>query len=154
MKNLKILVAVCFLSMLTSCGTIKETTTSTETTTVQDNKRGRSNQVNTEGRTKTTNSPQMTSEKIEVKEDVRVAEAREKARLQEMYSALDMDEVQISRFESEWGRAAGNWKRSNRNASMNTFERVEYQDRILKNILDEAQFETYQEWARENPIPD
>lgn len=155
MKNLKTLMAVGFLAVLTTCGTTKEVPDVDNTATKQETNRGRSNQENSAKRTKTTNSPQMSSEKTAASTDtVENNDALDTARLQEMYSSLNMDETQIKRFESDWGRSTSVWKRSNRNKSMNNFEKVEYQDRILKNILDESQFEAYQEWARENPMTD
>lgn len=155
MKKIKTLFAVGFLAVLTSCGTTKDVATKDSTAIKQESNRGRSNQGDTSGRTKTTNSPQMSSEKTADSTDtVENNDALDTARLQEMYSSLNMDENQIKRFESDWGRSTSVWKRSNRNKSMNNFEKVEYQDRILKNILDESQFEAYQEWARENPMTD
>lgn len=70
--------------------------------------------------------------------------------LREMYTALNMTNDQIKTFESQWRREVDTWRASNRNSSMNHYERVEKQDRILKDILDESQFEEYQQWAREH----
>lgn len=152
MINLRTFLAVGFLAVLTSCGTTKETTQ--PVATKQETNRGRSNQDNTSGRTKTTTSPKFSSEKAATATSIRNDEARDKAKMQEMYTSLSMNDDQIERFESEWARSTGNWKRSNRNKTMNNFERVEYQDRILRNILDESQFDAYQEWARANPARD
>lgn len=158
MKKIKTLLAVGFLAILTSCGTTQQTTnkdnTKDITTAKQVNNRGRSNQDNIEGRTKTENSPQLSTGRAATSETVRNIDAIDKARMQDMYSSLNMNKEQVERFENEWKSSTDTWKRSNRNKSMNSFERVEYQDRILKNILDESQFETYQEWARENPMRD
>lgn len=151
MKNLKTLMAVGFLAVITSCSTTKQTTDAQATANKQENNRGRSNQENTIERTKTTNSAQFPTERTASSENTRNNDAVDTARMQEMYSSLKMDDSQIKRFESEWGSSTSAWKKSNRNKTMNNFERVEYQDRILKNILDESQFESYQEWARENP---
>lgn len=158
MKKIKTLLAVGFLALLTSCGTTQQTTnkdnTKDTTAAKQENNRGRSNQDNIEGRTKTENSSQLSKGRAATSETVRNNEALDKTRMQEMYSSLKMDEDQVERFEHEWRQSTGSWKRSNRNRAMNNYERVEYQDRILKNILDESQFEAYQEWARENPMKD
>jgi hypothetical protein len=76
--------------------------------------------------------------------------AKEEARMQKMYSNLNMNDDQISRFESEWKASENSWNSTNRNKAMNNFERTESQDRILKEILDDAQFKKYQQWARDN----
>ncbi|WP_026452694.1 hypothetical protein [Aequorivita capsosiphonis] len=150
MKNLRTLLAVGFLAVLTSCGTTKQTADASSVST--ETNRGRSNQ--TTERTKTEKSPQFSSERSETSETVRNSETVDNARIQQMYTALDMNKDQISRYENEWKRSTGAWKSKNRNKNMNSFEKTEYQDRIMKNILDESQFEAYQEWARENPITD
>ncbi|WP_310990998.1 hypothetical protein [Aequorivita marina] len=154
MKTLQTLLVISFLAVLTACGPTKEPTSTDAKTAKVENNRGRSNQGISKGRTKTTNAPDFSSDNVTDSEAVRNNEERNKARMQEMYSTLNMDEAQIKRFENEWKRSTGAWKRSNRNQSMNNFEKVEYQDRILSNILDEAQFEAYREWARENPMTD
>ncbi len=180
MKKIKTLFAVGFLAILTSCGTTQQTTTKNTTAVKQENNRGRSNQDNIEARTKTETSPQLSTKRAATSETVRNVEQRtktdnspqlstgravssetvrnidatDKARIQKMYSSINMNEEQVARFENEWKNSMGNWKRSNRNKTMNSFERVEYQDQILKNILDESQFDAYQEWARENPLKD
>lgn len=174
MKNLKTLFAVVFLAILTSCGTTKETTKdATKSSTVStETNRGRSNQSvdrsnqtvdrtnQTVDRTKTDTSQNSSSGKsitaanTKASDDARNIEAADKARMEKMYSSLNWDEEQISRFENEWKNSTNQWKRSNRGKTMNSFERTEYQDRIMKDILDDDQFGQYQEWARENPIID
>lgn len=152
MKNLMTLLAIGTLAILTSCGGSKNATT-TET---QNSNRGRSNTemgaVNrgneTTGRTvgRTTQNTRATSSTIGRRED------SERTRTQQMYTDLKLNDAQINRFEREWKTAEANWKRSNRNGTMNAFERTENQDRIMRDILDDNQFQHYQEWARENPI--
>lgn len=157
MKKIQTLFAVGFLAVLTSCGTTQQTTKNENSSVKVENNRGRSNQQmqeNTVGRTKTETSPQLSSEKKTRAESVRNSDSPDNARNQLMYTSLNMKEEQVERFENEWKNATGTWKRSNRNKSMNSFEKVEYQDRILKNILDESQFEAYRTWARENPMKD
>ncbi len=149
MINLRTLFAVGFMAVLTSCGTTQDVTADKQAGT-----RGRSNQEITTGRTKTTTSPEFSSERTVTSTTTRNDDARYKANLKNMYSSLNMNEDQIKRFENEWGSSTSAWKRSNRNKTMNSFERTEYQDRILKGILDETQFEAYREWARENPMTD
>lgn len=150
MKNLRTLLAVGFLAVLTSCSTTKQTADTTSVST--ETNRGRSNQ--TVERTKKTSSPDFSREKSISSEAVRNTENLDEARAQKMYSSLKMDKNQTIRYENEWKRSMGAWKSNNRNKNMNSFEKTEYQDRIMKNILNETQFASYQEWARENPITD
>lgn len=156
MKNLTTLLAVGFLAVLTSCSTTKQTADASSVSS--ETNRGRSNQ--TIERTKTENTPKFSSDRssssdnANISDNIKNTEATDMARMEEMYSSLDMNKEQITRYEKEWKSSIGAWKRSNRGKTMNSFERTEYQDRIMKNILNETQFETYQKWARENPITD
>jgi hypothetical protein len=61
-----------------------------------------------------------------------------------------MSEDQINRFESEWKSATSSLGSNNSNQNLNSFERTEIQDRILKGILNKAQFAKYQQWAINN----
>lgn len=159
MKNLRTLLAVGFLAIMTSCSTTKQTTTDsvdsstrqTTTKTVEGN-RGRSNQNIDQAQTN--NSRQITSKRVSTTGAVRNNEAFYRERNQNMYKTLNLDDTQITRFENDWRNSTNTWKRGNRKKEMNSFERTEYQDRIMKDILDKEDFEAYQEWARENPITD
>lgn len=159
MKNLRTLLAVGFLAFMTSCNTTKQTTTDsvdrstrqTTTKTVEGN-RGRSNQDISQNQS--TNSRQVSSKRVSSTGTARNNKALSMERNKNMYETLNLDDSQIKRFENDWKNSTNSWKRSNRNKTMNSFERTEHQDRIMKNILDDSQFQAYQEWARENPITD
>ena len=169
MKKVKIFLSVGLLSLLTACGTTQKTTTDAQTTD-----RGRSNtevinnnasttnraDANTRSASNTrttTNTKQSTATKRETSSRTssttaatRDTGALDAAKMKKMYSDLEMNDAQINSFERNWKTAMDSWKRSNRNKTMNNFERTENQDRILKEVLDEAQFEKYQQWARAN----
>lgn len=169
MKKVKIFLSVGLLSLLTACGTTQKTATDAQTTD-----RGRSNTevINNNASTKnrtdvnsrsasntrtTTNTKQSTSSKRETTSRTSSATAATRdtgaldaANMKKMYSDLGMNDAQIRSFESNWKTSMDSWKRSNRTKTMNNFERTENQDRILKEVLDEAQFEKYQQWARAN----
>ncbi|CAM3458579.1 hypothetical protein [Aequorivita lipolytica] len=151
MKNLKTLLAVGFLTLLTACGTTKPTATADTQTT---NNRGRSNTEINATTNSTTNSTtgarQTTRQNTATATAAANAEVANKAKMQKMYTDLNMDDDQINRFESEWNSSEITWKRNNRNKTMNTFERTELQDRIFRDLLNDQQFEQYQQWAREN----
>lgn len=149
------------LGLLTACGTTQSSTADTQTTN-----RGRSNTEIASTRNSTTNTRQATrttrantstrqantetSESATATTTNRNTVAMEEAKMQKMYSNLNMNAAQISRFESEWKASVNSWNSTNRNKAINSFERTESQDRILKEILDEAQFKKYQQWARDN----
>lgn len=161
MKKLRIFLSMGLLGLLTACGTTQSSTADTQTTN-----RGRSNTEIASTRNSTTNTRQATrttranTSTRQVTSETSAATtatttnqntvAMEEARIQKMYSDLEMTQEQRSRFEREWNNASENWKKSNRNKTMNSFERTEYQDQILKDILTEQQFQNYQQWAREN----
>lgn len=161
MKNLKILLAVLFMALLTACGNTKSTTNEPKATIgEQVPNRGRSNtqatsttgtvnstnetsrtrvtRTTTEGSTRTTSS----NRTIAANEIA----AAQKAKMEKMYADLNMSDDQISRFESEWKTSTGSWS----SQPMNNYERTEIQDRIMKDILNDTQFEKYQQWARDN----
>lgn len=145
MKNLKTFVAIGLIAFLTSCEATKESTSSKEPGT-----RGRVNTETPRAENSSTNSRQEAAQKTAASAVTTNPEALDEAKMRDMYSALNMSENQISRFESEWKTSTDSWKRKNRNQTMNTYERVEQQDRILREILEPSQFKSYQQWARKN----
>lgn len=161
MKKLRIFLSMGLLGLLTACGTTQNSTVDTQTTN-----RGRSNTeiastsnstTNTRQATRTTRATTSTrqantetSEATTATTANRTNVVNDEVRMQKMYSDLKMTEDQRSRFEREWKNASENWKKNNRNKTMNSFERIEYQDQILKDIFTEQQFQNYQQWAREN----
>ncbi len=161
MKKLRIFLSMGLLGLLTACGTTQSSTADIQTTN-----RGRSNTqiattsnstTNTRQATRTTRATtstrQVTTETSEATTATtanRTNVVNNEARIQKMYSDLEMTQDQRSRFEREWSNASESCKKSNRNKTMNSFERTEYQDEILKDILTEQQFQNYQQWAREN----
>jgi hypothetical protein len=159
MKKLRILFAVSTMALLTACGTTKTNTSETQT---NNSNRGRSNtQVSTNSTTATsTRQDTSTNRAVNTNRTNRANtgaavtnEAVYEARTQKMYTDLNMDPTQIGTYELNWKNAETTWKRSNRNQSMNNFERIELEDRILKDLLNDTQFTEYQAWARENAMP-
>ncbi len=148
MKNISVLLVASSLTLLTACGGTQSTTTDEKQTTT--NNRGRSNSEISATTNSTTGSRQSARQNEAAAAMASERAAEEQARMQRMYSDLDLDDGQISRFESEWKSAETAWKRSNRQKEMNNYERTELQDRIFREILDDRQFEKYQKWAREN----
>ena len=173
MKNFRIVWAVGFLALLTACGNTKSTTTEPKATIgEQAPNRGRSNtQANAETRTVTNSTTRTTtttsptrvtratndgSTRAATTSDrtaaTNNADSAQKAKMQKMYTDLDMNDEQISRFEKAWKASTGSYSNSNSNSdtAMNSFERTEAQDKIMRDILSASQFEKYQEWAIEN----
>ena len=161
MKNLKIVLATGFIALLVSCGPAKETTSvgaKKDTVTNSTQNRGRSNQdvsanrqsnANRNSNRNATAAGSRTSNTD--KSPTRNAEAVYKANMQKMYSDLNMSNEQVKSFESKWTSNQNSWKRNNPNKTMNNYETIEYQDRILNQILDENQFESYRQWVIDNP---
>lgn len=145
MKNIRMIVVFSFIALLTSCEATKETTSSKEAGT-----RGRVNTETPRAVNSSTNSRQEAAQKTAASGITANTEALNETRMREMYSALNMNENQITRFQRDWKTSTDSWKRSNRNQAMNNYERVEQQDRILRDILEPSQFEAYQEWTREH----
>lgn len=136
MKNLKTLFAIGGMALLAACSTPKETTSTTAHTN-----RGRSN-VEANSKVSTKASENLSSS--------RNVESPERANLKRMYHDLAMTSGQISRFENQWKKYVDSRKAENRDKEMNNYERIEYQDKILRDILDDSQFEFYQKWVRAN----
>ncbi len=143
MKKLITFLTIGSMVLLTSCGGTKESATVSQA--------DREN-VNTSTRKSTSvrNARETTTEKRTTSAMNRNNDTYFSDNLKAMYSALDMTSDQIKRFESQWRRSVDSWKVDNQNQEMNRYERVERQDRILKDILDESQFENYQQWARDH----
>ena len=156
MKTLKIyLTLACTMFIAISCGSSK--------TTSIDN-RGKSNaSISEQSTSKQTISKQPTSEGRTIKETRRTTTtttdkttaasktpSRDINNMQSMYDAVDMDKDQKARYEIDWKSAVDSWTRSNPKQRMNNYERIENQDRILRDILDDSQFERYQQWTIEN----
>lgn len=171
MKKLSTFLSMGLLALLTACGTTQSSTADTQTTN-----RGRSNtaigntsnspaspqqasRISTSTSSSTTGQRQATTQRstpttVTTTTANRNTVAKEEARMQKMYSILNMNDAQITRFESECKASENSWNSTNHNKAMNNFERTESQDRILKEILDDAQFKKYQQWARDNARTD
>ncbi len=147
MKSIKSIFAIGFTALLVSCSTTKETTA---TKTAQN--RGRSNVETTTNtdKMKVVDSRTVSSKASATASANGMSDMDEKANFNQMYTDLDMNPQQIARFEKDWKNSTDSWKRANRNKTMNNYERIETQDRILKNILDDSQFESYQQWVRDH----
>lgn len=143
MKKLRIFLSVGLLGLLTACGTTKSTDDSPITNRGRTSAEVLSSGNTVSSRTSTTETRTATTTKGNV-------EVENKAGLEQMYSYLNMSGDQISRFERGWKSTTDTWKKTNPNQNMNSLERTEAQDKILKNILDDAQFANYQEWAKKN----
>jgi len=160
MRTQRTFLSIGLVALLTACGTTQSSTSENQNTN-----RGRSNTeitgirnatTNTGQATRTTrattNTRQATTEIEGATPSNRNTVALEEARMQKMYSSLNMNSDQIKRFESEWEAFVNSRNSTNRNQAMNNFERTENQDRILKEILDGAQFKKYQQWAKDNAV--
>ncbi len=145
MKKLRTLAAIGALALLTACGTTNTATSDTISTSSESSttNRGRSNtEVNSNRTATTTRTNEGNRERKAA--DMAAVKAMEEKNLQEMYTALNMNDSQISRFQGEWKKA------TSANNSLNNYERAELQDKIMRDILDENQLQQYQKWAREN----
>lgn len=158
MKNIQIFIAVGLVTLLTACGGTN-TTAETQSTIDGQTNRGRSSaQVAATGTAsgrvsnataENTERTASTTTRTTTAVNNRSAMAANKEKMEKMYTHLNMTEGQISRYESEWRKATGSWNGSN-GQEMNAYERAEVQDKIMKEILDDSQFQKYQQWAREN----
>lgn len=143
MESIKGFIAIGLTAVMISCGTTKDSTS-----TIAERERGRNN---VENATNVNSRTAQESRVTRVGESAnRLAEVEEKMGLQRMYSDLDMTQSQIADFERQWTIVKTSWARENRNQVMNSYERIENQDRILKGILDESRFKAYQQWVRDN----
>lgn len=152
MKNIKSLFTIGGIVLLISCGTTQEPAQKESQSVTTNSNRGRSN-TETPSRVATRSSESSRIAQVESSKGRTVDrhnEAAEAENFKRMYSDLEMTPDQIDKFETEWSKSLEAWKRTNRNKVMNNYERIEYQDRILRDILSESQFESYQEWVREN----
>ncbi|AFL81143.1 hypothetical protein Aeqsu_1660 [Aequorivita sublithincola DSM 14238] len=144
MKTLRTLSAVGLLALLTACGSTQTSTTDTQTITPN---RGKSNtEITSAGKAPTRQSSTVSANSDTTRNNA----AATKAEMEKMYTALDMNDDQISQFNTKWQTEMNSWSRSNRNNTMNSFERTETQDKIMKGILNDTQFVKYQQWARDN----
>ena len=133
------------MALFTACGTPKQTTSASSNTD-----RGRNNVETTSASTSQATSRTARAEASTAAEINRNNEALERENIKRMYNDLKMTREQINDFENKWDESMVSWKRNNRNKVMNNYERVEHQDRILKDILTEPQFESYRQWVRQN----
>ncbi|QAA81100.1 hypothetical protein EI546_04870 [Aequorivita sp. H23M31] len=143
MKNARLIFAIGLTSLLVSCGTSKETTSAK---TNADRGRNNVETASTANKKAVLDSRTANTAPASVKD---ASFADEKDYFNRMYTDLDMSSQQISVFEKEWKSSTDSWKRTNPNRKMNDYERIESQDRILKKILNDSQFESYQQWVRD-----
>lgn len=149
MKKLKTLFAAVVVVLLTACGATK-----TETAATQNTNRGRANtQISANQNTARGETGINRTARTGTATTARTAastKADETARLRDMYSKINMTDQQIAKFERQWKAQSAAWKNENPNQTMNSFEQTEYQDRILRDILNDQQFAEYQQWARDH----
>lgn len=148
MKTLKTLIAVGMTTLLfAACGSSKDTTSAN---------RGQSNSQMTERTetTRTTTTNRASKNAMDSNADTDMANRNNASynmdAMDSLYADLDMDDSQISQFKREWKSSMDSWNRNNRNKAMNNYERIENQDRILRDILDDSQYEKYQQWTIDN----
>jgi len=137
MKNLKFLNILIFLSVFISCGTSKNI--SNENTTTRD-----ANPVATQRTTEIAREGRNSAEEIK----------RMEARNNAMFEAVRMNDDQIRTYKSNWNETQRLHNSRNSNRKMNAYEQMEQEDKIMKNLLDEQQYERFQQWRRANPITD
>lgn len=137
MKKLKLLDIIVFLSIFVSCGTSKNVadreTTRSETNTVTQQ---RANELVRETGTSD--------------EEIRRTEAKNNT----MFDAVQMNSEQRNNYQRNWRETQKAHRSRNSNQDMNAYEKMEQEDKIMKKLLDESQYERYQLWRRENPIRD
>lgn len=141
MKIIRTFLALCLTAaMATSCGSSKETVTP----------RGKSNtqvsEQSIDGRQTTNRSQQLTDRKVTSHN----SDNYSLTEIQPMYAEVDMNKSQIERFERDWKKTVDSWKKENPKNTMNNYERVEFQDQILRDILSDPQYEKYQKWTIDN----
>src|SRR5690554_4306433 len=146
MKTLKIVIAIGAMSLMISCGTTSETASRTNPD------RGRSNvETTTNTSSRTVQSSRTARAEASVDNNAnRINDLERKMELKRMYADLDMSQSQKADFERKWKTAQTSWNNNNPNQAMNNYERIENQDRILKEVLDESQFQSYRQWVRDN----
>ncbi len=155
MKNIRLLFAIGLLAMLTACGT---TTTATDTSN-SSTRRGdtQTTRTTTNTSTSTTRSTKVSGTRGKSNmenstlEQVKAKEEAYTAYTQKMATDLSLTEAQMKSFNTSWNSEKAKYTRSNPNKEITLYERVEAQDKIFKNILNESDFAKYQAWVRENP---
>lgn len=74
------------------------------------------------------------------------AKKKEIEQAREMYREIGMSSEQIERYE-RFTKGAGTSNRGRSNQGSNEYERIEQQDKIMREILDDQQFKRYQDWV-------
>ncbi len=149
MKNFGIICTIGFMAIMISCGSSRESTAARETAPDREQDRGRSNVEAATASSKPISSPRTVTSTAAASARTSKKEAMDESNnIKRMYGDLNMTKGQVQKFEEKWNSSMEMWKRGNPNKTMNNFERIEYQDRILRDILDDNQFEAYQEWVR------
>lgn len=72
-------------------------------------------------------------------------------RTTQMYTSLNMTDDQIQRYETATRASMDAWKSSNAERAMTAQQGMEQQNATIKGILDDSQYQTYQQWVRDNP---
>ncbi|MBT0608380.1 hypothetical protein [Aequorivita echinoideorum] len=138
-----------FMATLMACGGTQSTPTE-----VQSKDRGRSNkQSNTSNQSRNNAAIESREAMLEKNNNDEAQAMREEMQaemMHKMFTDIKMDEEQIANFQEQWNSEI-DMRNSNPDVQpITTFERIEIQDRIMKEMLRDEQFEQYQLWVREN----
>lgn len=116
-------------ALLFSCETTKETVASSN--------------CETSGGRNTTN----TEKSIAVQRSKMDTRTNEANRNELMYKEIGMNQNQIRQYEDFW-KQIENPNRGRSNQGISEAERMEHQNKIMKEILNDSQFQKYQKWIR------
>lgn len=151
MNTLKTFLIIGSVGIFTACGVTKSNAdTSNNTVEAQTSNRGRSNTEVSVDREASRKKRELTNERSSSIATAVEAEKAHETKMQKMYIDLNMTPEQVNQFDRKWKITMDNWNNNNRNKTLNSFERTELQDNVLRKILSDTQFKKYRVWARDN----
>ncbi|MDN3724143.1 hypothetical protein QRD02_07095 [Aequorivita sp. SDUM287046] len=149
MRKLTSLLMIAFLAILTSCGS-----GSTAPAATTNNTDGRDDttgtiynanvNTNRDSRTPEIDEPSTTT----VNRNINTVRQQQ---MREMYSNLNMTDEQIRRYEDASNTANETWMRNNPGNTMNNDDMRMQRDQTLRPILNDTQYNQYQQWSKDNP---
>src|SRR5690606_8603298 len=71
-------------------------------------------------------------------------------RNQQMYSSLKMTNDQIKKYENASRTSLDTWIRDHPNEAVSSQDRTRIQEENLRSVLDEAQYQNYEEWSADD----
>lgn len=153
MKSHHRLIVIFFMTLIMSCdfGKNNSPAHSTEGRTVPENKEiTNTNNYKKTGNFESSAENQVGSDKITdtIVENWNLDSPKRKENL---YSRFDMTQDQIQRYE----KALQAWKESDQEDAyklLSAGAKIKQEDKILKEILDDSQYQRYQKWSRDNDL--